>query len=109
VRPTPLPTPVPTPAPTLVPTTAPTPVPTAVPEPVACADGIDNDGDERVDYPDDKGCRTADDLYEQRGKSWRRLLREMAEERGISRRQLRREIRGTEQEQRLIELGMPQR
>jgi hypothetical protein len=95
--------------PTPVPTTAPTPVPTAVPDPVACADGVDNDGDERVDYPEDKGCRTADDLYEQPGKSWRRLLREMAEERGVSRRQLRREIRGTEEEQRLIELGMPQR
>ena len=37
------------------------------------------------------------------------LLREMAEERGITRKQLRREIRGTEEEQRLIELGMPQR
>lgn len=105
VRPTPLPTPVPTPQPT----TAPTPVPTAAPDPVACADGLDNDGDERVDYPEDKGCQTADDLYEQRGKSWKRLLREMAEERGISRRQLRREIRGTGEERRLIELGMPQR
>jgi hypothetical protein len=117
VRPTPLPTPAPTPTgtvspsalPTAPPTTAPTPVPTAVPDPVACADGVDNDGDGRVDYPADKGCRTADDLYEQRGKSWRRLLREMARERGVSRKQLRREIRGTEQEQRLIELGMPQR
>jgi hypothetical protein len=112
---TPLPTPAPTPtataAPSALPTAppAPTPVPTAAPDPVACADGIDNDGDRRIDYPEDKGCQAADDLYEQKGKSWRRLLREMAQEHGISRRQLRREIRGTPEEQRLIELGMPQR
>jgi hypothetical protein len=123
--PTPTATATPTPAPTTtstaVPTTTPTPVPTPTPlptpapspsvppAPVACADGIDNDGDGRVDYPDDRGCKSAADLYEQKGKSWRRLLREMAKERGVTRKQLRREIRGTEQEQRLIELGMPQR
>jgi hypothetical protein len=33
----------------------------------------------------------------------------MARERGISRKQLRRQIRGTAEERRLIELGMPQR
>jgi hypothetical protein len=107
--PTPTPTAAPTATPTTPPTAAPTPVPTAAPTPVACADGIDNDGDGRIDYPEDKGCASADDLYEQKGKSWRRLLREMARERGISRKQLRREIRGTEEEQLLIELGMPQR
>ena len=91
----PLPTPIPTPAP--------------APDPLACADGLDNDADGRVDYPEDRGCRSADDPYEQKGRSWRRLLRELAKERGVTRRQLRREIRGTEQERRLIELGMPQR
>jgi hypothetical protein len=90
-----------TPSPTLAPTFTPTPLP--------CADGIDNDDDGRIDYPEDRGCQSADDPYEQRGKSWKRLLREMARERGISVKRLRRLIRGTAEEQRLIALGMPQR
>lgn len=113
---TPQPTP-PSPVPTLtppppsprLPTSMPTPVPSAAPEPAACADGVDNDGDGRVDHPADQGCKSVDDPYEQPGKSWRRLLREMARERGLSRKQLRREIRGTAEERRLHELGMPRR
>jgi probable HAF family extracellular repeat protein len=31
---------------------------------VGCADGIDNDGDGSVDYPDDPGCTAPDDLLE---------------------------------------------
>jgi hypothetical protein len=31
-----------------------------------CQDGIDNDGDDLVDYPEDKGCTTPDDLAERR-------------------------------------------
>ena len=31
-----------------------------------CQDGIDNDGDDLVDYPQDKGCSAADDLSERR-------------------------------------------
>lgn len=40
----------------------PEPEPLAVVEPVsACADGADNDGDGRIDYPDDPGCDALDD------------------------------------------------
>jgi hypothetical protein len=107
--PTPAPSATPTPAPTATPLPTPIPTPAPAPDPLACADGVDNDGDGRVDYPEDRGCKSTDDPYEQKGRSWRRLLRELAKERGVTRKQLRREIRGTEQEQRLIELGMPQR
>jgi hypothetical protein len=37
------------------------PVPAVVPIAAACADGIDNDGDGRIDFPDDPGCTSADD------------------------------------------------
>ncbi|MDD2769089.1 MAG: cellulase family glycosylhydrolase [Methylococcus sp.] len=47
-------TPAPSPAPTAAP--SPTPVPKA-----ACADGLDNDGDERIDYPNDPGCSSSAD------------------------------------------------
>jgi len=33
--------------------------------PTACADGIDNDGDGRADYPADKGCESAADTQEE--------------------------------------------
>jgi PKD repeat protein len=33
----------------------------------ACSDGIDNDGDGLVDYPNDPGCRSANDLTEYGG------------------------------------------
>jgi hypothetical protein len=58
-----------------MPSTAP---PTPVPPPApgsACSDGIDNDGDERIDYPEDKGCDSLDDPYERGRKGTRRLLR----------------------------------
>ena len=32
--------------------------------PPACSDGVDNDGDGRVDYPADKGCKSAADTTE---------------------------------------------
>jgi hypothetical protein len=54
------PTPQPTPQPTPVVTTVPTPVPTPVPSP-ACSDGLDNDGDELIDFGLDPGCLSADD------------------------------------------------
>ena len=31
----------------------------------ACADGLDDDGDERIDYPDDPGCSDENDLEEE--------------------------------------------
>lgn len=39
------------------------PLDAASPHP-ACADGLDNDGDGRVDYPEDLGCLSPDDLEE---------------------------------------------
>jgi hypothetical protein len=89
------------------PTPTPSPAPTAGPGVAACADGIDNDGDRRIDHPADKGCQSLEDPYEQKGKSWKLRLAELARERGISKKRLRREIRGTAEEQQLIELGMP--
>ncbi len=106
--PTPAPTPTPTPAPTPTPTPAPTPEPTPPPPPGECDDGIDNDGDGKADL-DDKGCKSAFDPSERPGKSWRRVLRKMAREEGVSIRRMRKSLRGTQQEQRLIEMGMPQR
>jgi hypothetical protein len=97
----------PTPEATLTPTPTPVPIPTLVPGVAACADGIDNDGDRRIDHPADKGCESLADPYEQKAKSWKLRLRELARARGISKKQLRREIRGTPEEQQLIELGMP--
>jgi len=38
----------------------------------ACDDGLDNDGDGLIDYPDDRGCKSRDDASEQRGNSWKR-------------------------------------
>lgn len=38
---------------------------TAPPPPVyACSDGIDNDNDEKIDYPNDPGCTDANDIEE---------------------------------------------
>jgi hypothetical protein len=57
-------------------TAPPTPVPTPPPAPgSACSDNVDNDGDKRIDYPEDKGCDSPDDPYEQGRKHTRRLLR----------------------------------
>ena len=92
---------------TPTPTPTPVPTPTAGPGVAACADGVDNDGDRRIDHPADKGCQSLEDPYEQKGKSWKLRLAELARERGISKKKLRREIRGTTEEQQLIELGMP--
>ena len=36
----------------------------AVVPPPACSDGVDNDGDGLVDYPNDPGCLTPDDAWE---------------------------------------------
>lgn len=36
-------------------------------KPPSCADGIDDDGDERIDYPADPGCEFADDDSEEGG------------------------------------------
>jgi hypothetical protein len=106
--PTPLPSAtasaLPAPTATATPTAAATPTATPVP---ACSDGVDNDADGRIDHPADKGCESAADVYEQKGKAWKLRLRELARERGISKKRLRREIRGTALEQELIELGMP--
>ena len=65
-RPTSVPTPVPTAAPTPVPTAAPTPVPTPLPTPEPtptpqCSDGVDNDGDLLIDFPQDLGCSSPND------------------------------------------------
>jgi len=57
--PTPAPTPVPTPAPP-TPSPAPTPTPTTPPS-SACSDGVDNDSDGLVDFPDDPGCDSESD------------------------------------------------
>jgi hypothetical protein len=107
---TPVPTPIPTPLPTAAPTPLPTatPTPTPVPEATACNDGIDNDGDQKIDL-DDKGCRSEFDDSERRGKAWKRALRAMAKERGTSVKKLRKSLAGTEEEMQLIGLGMPQR
>ncbi len=35
--------------------------PAAPPPPPVCSDGLDNDGDGKIDFPDDKGCASADD------------------------------------------------
>jgi hypothetical protein len=105
--PTPLPTPtIPTPLPTttVVPTTT-----TTIPTPTtACNDGIDNDGDKKIDLVD-KGCRSELDDSERRGKAWKRALRKMARGRDTSVKKLRRAIQGTEEEMELLRLGMPQR
>jgi len=130
-RPTPTPTPTrtPTPVPTATATVLPTPTASALPTPTAtatpaptaaatpsatpvpgvaaCADGIDNDADGRIDHPTDRGCESAADVYEQKGKAWKLRLRELARERGISKKRLRRELRGTPEEEQLFELGMP--
>jgi len=57
--PPPTPTPAPTPTPTPAPPT-PTPAPTNPPF-SACSDGVDNDGDGLVDFPDDPGCDSESD------------------------------------------------
>ncbi|HEY8170505.1 MAG TPA: hypothetical protein VIH24_05345 [Candidatus Limnocylindria bacterium] len=57
--PTPAVTSPPTPAPTAVPTPIPTPAPTATPVPPACSNGIDDDGDQLVDFGSDPGCDSA--------------------------------------------------
>jgi hypothetical protein len=110
--PTRTPTPVPSatasalPAPTATATPTAAATPTATPVP-ACSDGVDNDADGRIDHPADKGCESAGDVYEQKGKAWKLRLRELARERGISKKQLRRALRGTPEEEELFELGMP--
>jgi hypothetical protein len=68
--------PVPDPVPEPDPVPDPAPVPAPVP-PAACADGIDNDHDHRIDYPRDKGCKSPSDPFEQRGKKEKRLLRQL--------------------------------
>jgi hypothetical protein len=96
---------------TVVPTTTttiPTPQPTPPPEPTECNDGRDNDGDGHVDLLD-KGCKSGADPSEMPGKSWKRLLRQMANEEGVSVRTMRMRVKGTQAEQDLIEQGMPQR
>lgn len=45
-------------------TTEPPPTTTEPPPPVACADGLDNDADGKVDYPADPGCTSASDTDE---------------------------------------------
>jgi hypothetical protein len=37
----------------------------AAPPPPACSDSLDNDGDDRTDFPDDPGCLTAGSVTEQ--------------------------------------------
>jgi hypothetical protein len=74
----------------------------------ACNDGIDNDGDKKIDL-DDRGCRSELDDSERRGKAWKRALRAMAKERGTSVKKLRKSLAGTEEEMQLLGLGMPQR
>ncbi len=47
----------------------PTPTPTASPVPTPlpqCSDGIDNDGDGRIDWPDDRQCKSAGENSESR-------------------------------------------
>jgi hypothetical protein len=101
---------IPRPLPT---TTVPPPVPptttTTIPTPTtACNDGIDNDGDKKIDLAD-KGCKSEFDDSELRGKAWKRTLRAMAKERGTSVKKLRKSLRGTAEEMELLRLGMPQR
>jgi len=69
-EPDPEPVPVPVPAPDPDPTPDPAPDPAPAPEPAppaACRDGLDNDGDGRVDYPADRGCADASDGNERKG------------------------------------------
>ena len=40
-----------------------------------CWDGVDNDGDSRVDYPKDRGCDSPDDPYELNRQQTKRLLK----------------------------------
>lgn len=40
------------------------PMPGALAQTAQCSDGVDNDGDVAVDYPEDPGCATADDNTE---------------------------------------------
>ena len=40
------------------------PVLPAPDQPSACDDGVDDDGDERIDFPEDPGCASADDPSE---------------------------------------------
>jgi hypothetical protein len=65
-----------TPSTTAPPNPAPAPVRTQAPSTV-CSDGVDNDGDTSIDYPEDKGCDSPDDPYEQGRKKTRRLLRRL--------------------------------
>lgn len=61
--PPPTPTPAPTPTPTSTPappTPTPTPSPTNPPS-SACSDGVDNDSDGLIDFPDDPGCDSDSD------------------------------------------------
>lgn len=64
---TPTPTPTATPTPTSTPTPTPTPTltptPTATPRPTECMDGVDNDGDGRIDIHD-PGCHTDFDPFD---------------------------------------------
>jgi len=46
--------------------------PPPLPSPAACSGGIDNDGDGRIDYPADKGCKSSGDDHEESGNSWKR-------------------------------------
>ncbi len=48
------------PPPTPTPTPIPTPIPTDPPT-FACSDGVDNDGDGLIDFPNDPGCDNAND------------------------------------------------
>ena len=43
--------------------------------PRACSDGVDNDHDGRIDYPEDKGCDSPQDPYGQGHRRTRRLIR----------------------------------
>jgi hypothetical protein len=45
-------------------TTAPPLGNTPPPQPPACSDGLDNDGDSKVDFPNDPGCASATDTDE---------------------------------------------
>jgi len=57
----------------------------------------------------DKGCKAPADPSEHPGKSWKRLLRQLAQERGVSVKTVRRELRGTAAERKLLRMGMPKR
>lgn len=49
---------------TPAPTPTPTPTPTPSPAVAQCRDGVDNDGDRRIDYPRDRQCRGLNDNNE---------------------------------------------